>query len=290
MTHRLATLALAAGLALAGCGGDGSPAGPTGCERSLDAGAAPSVVMTTLHFERGDTMTLTSPGFDLDGVTSTGQDVGSCFRRDFTDPDGRRGVDNQAGTLFRLIDGATNNAIDPLLQGAINNGQVLLGVTFEGLDDWRSDGCVAVTFRILTGMPRVGADQRIVQGMTFASAPGPVAGRVEAAVRDGVIEAGPFELTLPVSILDARFTLNVHDARVRLRLSEEGNVEGVIGGGLVAEEIAMIAGGLNIQTSVYEVATRAVRANTDLAPNAEGNCTQISAAFTFTARPAFINY
>lgn len=289
MSARRVGLALCAALSLAGCG-DESPAGPTGCERPVDASVEQSAVMTTLHFERGDTMTLTSPGFDLDGVTSTGQDVGSCFRRDFTDPDGRRGVDNQAGTLFRLIDGATNNAIDPLLQGAINNGQVLLGISFEGLDDWKNDGCVSVTFRLLSGMPRVGSDMRIVQGMTFASAPGPVAGRVETSVRDGVLEAGPFELTLPVSILDARFTLNVHNARVRMRLSEEGGVEGVIGGGLVAEEIAMIAGGLNIQTSVYEVASRAVRANTDLAPDADGTCTQISAAFTFTARPAFINH
>ncbi len=286
---RTSSLALTGAFAGAGCGDGDGPAAPTGCERAADAGSERSAVMSSMVFERGDPMTQVSRGFDLDGVVSTGEDVGSCFRRDYTDPDGRRGVDNQAGTLFRIVDGATNNALDPLLQGAINNGQMLLGMTFEGLDDWRNDGCVTVVFRRLRGSPRVGADMRIVQGMTFSAMAGEVAGRVQGAVRDGVFEAGPFELVLPVSVLDANFILNVHDTRARMTLTEEGYVEGIIGGGLVAEEVAMIASGLGIPESTRALAGDAVRRNTDLAPDADGTCRQISGAFVFSARPAFIN-
>ncbi|MEZ4405572.1 MAG: hypothetical protein R3A52_03610 [Polyangiales bacterium] len=282
-------VAVALCAALAGCGDDG-PATPSGCARPTDAGGEQSAVMTSLLFERGDTTARVSRGFDLDGVVSTGQDVASCFRQDYTDPDGRRGVDNQAATLFRIIDGATNNALDPLLQGAINNGQVLLGLTFEGLDDWRDDACVSVTFRRLTGSPRVGSDMRIVRGMTFDAIPGEIAGHAVGAVRDGVFEAGPFELVLPIAVLDARFIINLHGTRVRLSLSEEGNVEGLVGGGIVADESARIASGLGLPESARALAGDTVRRNTDLAPDAEGACTQISGAFTFLARPAFINH
>lgn len=276
--------------------GSPPPTLSSSCGHALDAGNGTdtntdrSAVITTLHFERGDPMRLLSSGFDLDGVISTGQDPGSCFRRDFTDPDGRRGIDNQAGTLFRIIDGVTNNALDPLLQGAINNGQVLLGMTFEGLDDPTNDPCVALVFHRLGGMPRVGNDMRIVQNLTFAAVPNETAGRVTGSLRDGVFEAGPFELSLPVAVFDARFTLNVHGTHVRVRLTDESTLEGVIGGGLVGEEIAMVVNGLNVPESTREIASATVRRNTDLAPDSSGDCQQISAAFTFQARPAFINY
>ena len=54
---------------------------------------------------------------------------------------------------------------------------------------------------------------------------------VQGRIRDGVIEAGPFELALPVTALDARFTLNLHNARVRLTLGKDRSMRGVMGMG-----------------------------------------------------------
>ena len=105
-------------------------------------------------------------------------------------------------------------------------------------------------------------------------------------IRDGLLESDPFELTLPIALLDARFTIRVHDARVRMRFTEDGFAEGVMGGGIEIDELIAIVMTLNIPPGMMETVASVLRMFADL--DKEGDaCTQLSAALPFRATTAF---
>lgn len=230
-----------------------------------------------------------SPGFDLDGRVSGSDDVSSCRRRDLTSPEGVTGIDNQFSLLVPALETATAGALPALLQAAINNGQLMIAVSVEGLDDRVNDPCVTLVFRRVQGSPFVGSDMRIDPGQTFDTMRDQAITRVSARLRNGVVEAGPFFLPLPFAALDARFTIPLSNARVRLRLKDDDTFDGVIGGAIPATEIITISRGLTIGGDLMSLVQRLVNSLVDLDPDADGNCRSISAAIAFDARPAFVN-
>lgn len=273
-----------ASLVLAGCASE-APSGPRTCE-SLEG--TRSGILRTLVFEVAEEGV--SEGFDVDD--RVGPDPASaCRQRDYRDAEGRTGIDNQLTVLVPALEMQVGEGtLQGLLQSAINNGQLLIAITLDGVDDLRNDDCVAVTVQTLTGMPLLGTDGFLLDGQTLDRSPDSPDTRYEGArIVDGVVETGPFDFPLPVAILDARFVLDLHGARIRARIHEDGSMTGVIGGGIDNEQILEITSGLNIPPELMDMVASFVALIADLAPDADGHCGRFSAAITFDAIPGFVN-
>ncbi len=284
-------------LLLAGCGDPGGaaePPGETAAQRRARLCApstAPrrSAVIARFGFVRAETdRPGVAAGFDLDGRVSTASDALGCRQVDFTSPDGTPGVDNQLARLLPIVDGMTGGALDGAIQGALNNGQLLVALSIEGADDPTDDPCVTLVVERVGGMPFVGSDMLVDQGQTYDLLREERATRVDATLTGGVVEAGPFTLPLPIAVIDVRMVLNLYNARFRARLREDGGMEGLVGGGMSVAEFAQDVMRFGIPMEQMSSINTALRVFADLAP-VEGRCTQVSAGITFDARLAFVN-
>ena len=232
-----------------------------------------------------------SPGFDLDRHVSDGSDPNSCMRVDFTTPEGVPGIDNQIARLVPLVEAQAGGVrLDDILETAINNGQMLLAIELEDLDDERNDPCVTIQFRPLSGIPSLGTDGLIEVGQTFDARPEGVVTRVPGArLVNGVLDAGPAELALPVTILDASFVLHVHDALIHIEIDAEGNLSGALGGGVDISEMITISQSLNVPSALMGAVMLLLNTNADLARDpATNRCGQISATLLFEAVRVFV--
>jgi hypothetical protein len=277
-------------LAAVGCADDPGPdpfTGPVPAQCPVRA-AERGIVVTRMRFVK-TTMPGVSEGFDLDGRVSGSDDAASCRRRDFTSPDGTAGVDNQLSLLVPVLETQTAGALDEAIQAAINSGQLMLSVSLGGVDARRDDPCVRMVFRQLRGVPFVGSDQRIDPGQTFETARDQPVSEVVGRLREGVLEAGPFTLALPVAVLDARFVLTLNAARIRLRWRDDDTFEGIIGGGIAADELIAVVQTLGIPPELRALVAQLIRGITDLDPSAEGTCRRFSGAIAFEGRNAFVN-
>ena len=235
-----------------------------------------------------------SEGFDLDQRTSA-----QCGARDYSDAAGTPGIDNALGVLLPVVEAQAvgGTQLDYLLQDSIASGQILLALELDGIDDHRSDGCVGARMRRLTGDPLLGADNRLLGGQTlYPDTTAPVSELGTTSLRwlgsedpsaGGTVETAPADIVLPVSILDARFTLNLRGGQVRFRYTGEGRAEGVIAGGVDVEEILAVVATLNVPSDLMETGELLVRSGADLTP-VSGDCTQLSAVLTFTAVRGFV--
>lgn len=285
-------LMLACAMALAGCG-DADPAA-TAPAPSTNACAVPSgtasMVVTRFAFVRQDAMQTTiADGFDLDGRTSTASDAQACRQPDFTAPDGTMGVDNQLARLIPIVDQMTGGVLDLAVQTAINNGQLLVGITIDDLQDRCNDPSVTVRVRRVAAMPFVGSDMRIDPAQTFDLMRGAPVTTAHGRVRDGVLTIDPTDLPLPIAVLDAQFVATFYNARMRLRLDDQGGGEGILGGGVSADEFIATVRTLNIATGLMMTVATALHLFADLDPDADGHCQRVSGAMALSARTAFIN-
>lgn len=284
---RFALLAL-----LGGCADDAAPpAAPSGPGIRCDSPKGSStMVIARFGFVRADTTrTGVSDGFDLDDHDSAPGDPVGCGRLDYTAPDGRHGVDNQLALLIPVVDSMTGGALDGAIQTAINGGQLLMTVTVEDLDDRCDDRSVTMVFRRVTGMPFVGSDMRVDPGQTFDQTRDLPVTRAHGRVENGVLVTDATNIPLPVEVLDARFTLNLYGARMRLKLDDAGGAEGVIGGGISISEFTATAESFTIPTALRGAIGTTMRLVADLAPDDNGRCQQLSAAVSLSLRPAFVN-
>lgn len=282
---------------MVGCG-DGGPS--TGSDAGTDAsrplaacdspGTTRAMVLSTYGFVRPDPMRGNSvDGFDLDNRVSSPGDPEGCRQGDFTSPDGIPGIDNQLARLLPVVDMMTGGAVDGLVQAAVNNGQLLISITLEGVDDPQNDQCVNVTVQRVLGMPFVGSDMRLDPGQTFDTSREDAPTRTRARIRNGVLEAGPFDLPLPFAALDARFILDLRAARIRATVRADGSIAGVIGGGVPSVPLGETLIRYGIGADLQQTLVGTLRLFSDLAPNESGMCTQISAGLRFDTRPAFVN-
>lgn len=247
-----------------------------------------SMVMTRVVLLRQSAPGI-SDGFNLDGRVSGSDDALSCRRRDLANADGTPGIDNQLSLLVPALDTATAGALDAAIQGAINNGQMMVAVSVEGLDDRLNDPCVSLVFRRVQGSPFVGSDARIDPGQTFDAMREEPVSRVTGRMRNGVIEAGPFSLGLPIAVLTARFVIPIQNARVRIRWRADDTFEGLIGGGIPAAGMIAATETLVIGRDLMSLVRRLILSITDLDPDADGDCQSFSAAVAFDGRAAFVN-
>lgn len=254
-------------------------------------GETRSFLISTLGFTRVDPDTGTTPGFDVDGMVSVGKDEASCFKKDFTTPEGEKGIDNQLAALIPDVEAIFGDAVDGLIQGAINNGILLILIDVKGAANMENDECVDVTVRTVLGKPTLGTDGVIEPYQTYDPDPnGQSSDATSGRIEDGVLTIGPFELAIPIAIFDVSFVIHVHDALLRLNVGGEDGVrrDGLVGGGVVPQEIIE---GVEVGAGVakYIPLLRVVlEGAADLAVDSEGTCQQVSAGLAVTAVEAFV--
>ena len=221
-----------------------------------------------------------SAGFDIDGaVTATGDPTG-CGRADYVSPDGVGGIDNAIAGLMPFLDTTEAVGLEDIIQGAINDGRLLLLLELEGVDDWQQDDCVAVRLVFGAGMPARGSDGRLLVDQTmYLSETVAMAEPVEGRIESGVLTAEGLNFDLPIDIFSAQMVLSIGEASVRVALDEEtGTAEGVLGGGFPYANL--LDGLLNaaIDSTLKDALPVLIPSLADLAPDETGVCQNISVA------------
>jgi hypothetical protein len=260
-----APLALLCATALLACGGD-DPAAEPGPDPTPtpDAGAPEGDVMTPppetadrpIGGERPRTTVYiarqfifeeidddgVSAGFNLDAHVTSGGGEAGCGQPDFIDPDGTEGIDNQFGTLLPIIASLGGAALPTLVQSAINEGDLLLLVTFDNVDDWMNDDNITITISRGVGDPIIGADGMLTSWQTFGQdAAEPINVVADGRIVDGVLTAGPASLDLPVFVFTFRFDVTLHGSMIRGQMSPEGPLDLLTGGSITLDNVMDIA-------------------------------------------------
>jgi len=270
---------------LVGCGSEGlSPD-----EISCTTGESYAAVLTSLAFTSAENEI--APGFDLDGRVSTGEDYLSCGKADFVDTEGNKGIDNRLAALIPVVRAQFGDAVDGLVQGAINDGELVILTEMENVDDLTNDACVNVAVHIgQKKRPSLGTDGVVEAYQTFDPDPTIEKSYVtKATLKNGVLSTGPFPLSVPIAIFDVAFTIHMEQARLRFSIDEEGKTQGYLGGAMLPQEILDgVAEGAGVAQYLPAIKV-AMEANTDMAYDEEtGKCGRLSGALAFTGTPAFI--
>jgi len=217
-------------------------------------------------------------GFDLDSRTSTTADRETCRHPDHKDPTGREGIDNQIAMLFSLLEPIVEDTPQIAIQGAINEGRVLVMIELEGVDDLQNDDDVTVNVFRATGRPLVGNKGLIMPYQTFhVDYDLDVSTVTGVQIVNGELEAGPVDMEIPMDVLDASFPMRLSQGRVRLKIAEDGSFTGLIGGGI---DIAHVFHefGVVVEGPEDDLIRPIFEANADMGYS-DGVCSHISMAF-----------
>jgi len=269
-------------LALAGCGGitDRSAEERTDDQACDTPDLTQVAVITEMWFARIDEAGL-SAGIDLDGVES------ACGVEDVISPDGQTGIDNSFGTLIPILELTEGAAIEVYIQNLINQGEILIMIELEDVDDPLDDGCVNCNLLRGLGEPTVGTDKIIEAGQTFDRNPDLPSSRTEAtAINDGTLLATPLEFELPFNIFDVEVDFKLHEATLRFDQGVDGHHAGFIAGGIYVADILEFVESRN-DIDIGDLVSELTESRADLWPDDTGRCTGISVVFEYRAKPAF---
>lgn len=266
-------------------GGDGvNNAAGVACE----TGVRQSLVLRKVTFGRA-TSEGVSVGRDIDGVDSDIMDEQGCRQSDFVDEEGATGIDNQFARLLPGLEAVGGEAIEGIIQGSINTGEILLMLHMEHLDDLQEDACIDVTLFQGQGSPEIGTDDLISPGQTFEpDTTQPMARIEEVGIEGGRLEAGPFEFSLPILVFGFDLVFNIRNAMVRADFEEDGSATGFISGSIDVAELLELVGGISGGGQVVEVLLAVLDSSADLFPDENGDCTEISITLEFEGVTAFL--
>ncbi len=284
--------ALTAALVLGGCEAASVKESDAG---STDLGTTP--VKSTHKIYVFDTLGFTkldkdgnAPGFNLDGKNSDGNDTSTCGHSDFTSPSGEEGIDNQFATVVPLMEATRISAVETLLQSSIESGGILLLLEFDGLDDLVNDPQVDVRVRAAFGAPLLGTDGRLLTGQTFHLSPrDPHVDAGNAVIKDGIVNLGPFDIDLPVQVFGKDYMLEARGTYVRFRIVDDERItDGTLGTGVTISSVKTLATkAAEGESDILPIVESLVAGEGDLAMDADGNCTQMSATLAFSGVSAF---
>ena len=245
----------------------------------------PVFVAKTFDFIREESPNV-SDGFNLDDRVSNQQDNEACRIGDFTSPRGDEGVDNQFARLVPLIEAAGGSALSGLVQSAINEGDLLVLVQVDGLDDVENDDDITISIMRGRGETFIGTDGLLLPSLSFDIDTNEAISTVEnVAIVDGVAEAGPFEVQLPIFVFDFRFDVTLLDGKIRLEFGDDGTAYGLIGGAVTIENVLDIADTPGIQDRIPDLIESLGATMADLSVNEP--CDAFSVAVGFNLIPAF---
>ena len=225
-------------------------------------------------------------GFDLDQSTSDGGERESCGHADLTDPEGREGIDNQFATLFRILSVIVEDTPQIAIQGAINEGRVLMMVELLGVDDLYNDEDVTLRVFRASGRPLVGNQGLITPHQTFyRDYDFPMSEIKGVQIKDGELHAGPVDFEVPMDVLDASFPMTVLNGQIRMKFNTDGSFQGLLGGSVnvdkVLDDFAVVVAG-----NEDDLARPIFESNADMGYQ-DGKCQEISLAFEITGHVAY---
>lgn len=219
-------------------------------------------------FMMGDQTSPTeAPGFNLDGLVSTGADPAGCRQADWTAPDrygGYVGVDNQLPLVLSALEDASPdgmpNDVDGRLAPQVDSGEIVILFRLSGVGSFENDGLVSLA--LLPGnwdgeappekeTISFRGEDRVVNrgGQVFRVDPaGIVDGdldRPRTVFRDAWIEEGRLHTTAtPFSIrlsLRHEFVFEMDDGYAEGMVSPTGITDMVVGGSATKDEIFRLA-------------------------------------------------
>jgi hypothetical protein len=226
-------------------------------------------------------------GFDLDGRDSAAGDTETCGHGDLVAPDGSPGIDNQLGRMWPVLKPLVGTAVEGLLQGAINEGSMLMVLEIAGIDDLQNDD--DVTFNLFNAIldPNIGTLGLISPDQTFYYNYERPSSTVEnLQIVDGELIAGPVRLEIPINILEEDFNMVMDDGWVHITINEDGTFEGIMAG---AFHVPTILGVLLESNAAQEarLVLPVFEANADMGYE-DGKCNLFSTAVSFEGTTAFV--
>lgn len=289
--RRILSSCFALGLSLAtavGC--SSSTDGAESDDPTCQPGAHKTYIITALGFTR-ETSPGVAMGIDLDRHVTSVPEEATCGRLDLKAPDGTPGIDNQLALIIPVIEKQFGNALDGIVQGAINDGRLLISFDLQNVNDTFDDRCVDMEVKLGEGKPSLGTDGVLDAYQTFdlrknGQMISPAKG---GKIEKGVFTIGPFPMRIPIAVFDVSFMIYFREAIVTFRIDEDGNAEGILGGGISIDEVADgVKDGAGVAKYLPEIRTAGLLYS-DMGYDGElGRCTLASAALTFKARPAFL--
>lgn len=261
-------------------------------------------VISQLSFSR-EVSDGVSAGFDLDGATSATGDESGCGLQDYTDPDGTPGIDNQFARVLPVLETTEAQALEPLIQAAVDDGSLLITLEIGHVDEDISasgssaaagsaaasanDTCVDFALARATGTPSIGTDGRMEWYQTLEREPNSARSEAgQVALKDGRLQAQGLEVTIPVTILGHELLVTVLSGSLRFDVQADGSVAGYLAGGLDQSQLLAIAETDNIDSEVTDLVSSLLDYNVDLAPDDAGTCQQLSITLKFVAIPVFL--
>lgn len=242
-------------------------------------------VFSSVGYARRDGETVW--GFDLDDHQSDSNDEEGCYHQDLSDPNGIEGIDNALSGLIPALEATEAVALESLIQDAINSGELLLIAEVTGVDDLVNDDCVSVGIYRGSGTPMVGTDGFLLDGQTFnINWELPQDTVTEMSIVDGILQARPLEIQLPIQVLDEYLIIDMYEGGIYLNINEDGSASGFFGGGIPIDFFIDLATlpDVNLPDTVVSL----LGAAADLKPDEEGTCQQLSVALMVEAIPAHL--
>jgi len=234
-------------------------------------------------------------GFDLDGNAASGG---------FISPGGERGIDNAFYRAWGCIMSYRGTPYHAYLSQRANDkmldGLYTMVVRLSGNADPMNDD--SVTFEIAYSPDRVVKDPlgNLVRDVSFRVIKSAQYTKLKARIRGGVLETEQADVRMPAFSWGEtnRGEVLFQKGRLRLTLNKDGGLSGLVGGYRDWRDIYnkdtfnVPSGGATRETYYHENQISmyyALKRNADGMPDPKtGRNTAISAAFRFTAKPAFV--
>lgn len=255
-------------------------------------------------------------GFDLDGVDSSAAlaVANTCRHEDFIGMSAERGIDNQFYRVVGCVDGYQPSGHANAFATEMLTGSWGILITVQGIDDLRNDDDVEVGFfanadPIMlspTREPLAYATYSIHQEARFHA-------KTRGRISDGVLTTDPTDVRFRKVVNAMYLDRPLLDAQVRMTLSEEGTLEGYLGGYTSVEDMyemefafrsAVTAAGKPGDSRLIALSSRGRSENlhytcngvyhamyefADARPDpVTGRCTAISTQYRVKAIPAFV--
>lgn len=241
----------------------------------------------------------TSPGFDVDGESSVGDEERSCRTRDYlaSEDGGAGGVDNAIGRLWQTIRCiSAGDTADVLIQQGIDRGAILMIIEADGAEEVGAPMMVDA----FAGKGDVlnGTDGRLLPFQTIARDTEAFSQPGAGERNDGGFEGHGLAFDLPLVLLGFNDVLPVSNASFRAEVAEDGSMVGTISGLTRRQDLLDLIGRLEAfnaadsMDAAVEVATRnfplIIDTLMDVYSDEDGYCSLASLQVQVHAVPVFM--
>lgn len=285
------------------------------------------------HYRTMDATNVVSYGIDLDGQNSRAGGraaPGTCSHNDFAGVNGAQGVDNQmlrvvgcTGNMARTEQEQAGSALgngdlppynDTAAEGNITQGGWGVVVRLRGVDNLQNDNSVDVGIYANADPIQLSPARQPIPNETYAADQDPrFRTDVHGKIVNGVLTTEPTNIRLHWVVAGLRLERPINHARVRLKFTPNGGMEGFIAGYVPVEAMydvqygfrnakddrgrpvppgmtaGLATGGSSVMGRTCNGAYAALNrlADGDRDPQT-GQCTSISAQYWIRALPAFV--